>query len=173
MRIATRRRLSIVEYLSLLAIIVIIAKWGFVSGILIGVVIGCATFALSAARIESIKFSFNGTEYRSSLDRSRDDQALLTEHEIPASQGVYNFTETDRYGLDDRARTTRGHKDRRLGTQWLGDALERRFHGNLYGLARRGDLYRVGHEHGRNDCQHPNGEPRRQRTQPHPTRNTQ
>ncbi len=31
-------------------------------------------------------------------------QAFLTEHEIPASQGVYNFTETDRYGLDDRAR---------------------------------------------------------------------
>lgn len=78
--VESRRRLSIVEYLSLLAIIVIIAKWGFVSGILIGVVIGCATFALSAARIESIKFSFNGMEYRSSLDRSRDDQALLTEH---------------------------------------------------------------------------------------------
>ncbi|MGE5157014.1 MAG: ABC transporter substrate-binding protein [Gemmatimonas sp.] len=31
-------------------------------------------------------------------------KALLTEHEIPASQGVYNFTETDRYGLDDRSR---------------------------------------------------------------------
>src|ERR1700712_15779 len=78
--VESRRRLSIVEYLSLLAILLLIAKWGFVSGILIGVVIGCATFALSAARIESIKFSFNGTEYRSSLDRSRDDQALLTEH---------------------------------------------------------------------------------------------
>jgi sulfate permease, SulP family len=78
--VESRRRLSVTEYLSLLAIIVIIVEWGFVSGILIGVVIGCATFALSAARIESIKFSFNGTEYRSSLDRSRDDQALLTEH---------------------------------------------------------------------------------------------
>lgn len=31
-------------------------------------------------------------------------QALLTEREIPASQGVYNFTEKDRFGLDDRAR---------------------------------------------------------------------
>ncbi len=78
--VESRRRLSVVEYLSLLAIIVIIAKWGFVSGILIGIVIGCATFALSAARIESIKFSFNGEEYRSSLDRSRDDQAVLAEH---------------------------------------------------------------------------------------------
>jgi branched-chain amino acid transport system substrate-binding protein len=31
-------------------------------------------------------------------------QALLTEHEIAASQGVYNFTEKDRYGLDNRSR---------------------------------------------------------------------
>ena len=31
-------------------------------------------------------------------------QALLTEREIAASQGVYNFTEKDRYGLDDRSR---------------------------------------------------------------------
>ena len=46
-------------------------------GVLIGIVIGCATFALSASRIASIKFSFDGSEYRSSLDRSRDDQAVL------------------------------------------------------------------------------------------------
>jgi SulP family sulfate permease len=78
--IQSRRRLSLVEYLSLLAIIVIIVQWGFIAGILIGVVIGCATFALSAARIDSIKFSFDGSEYRSSLDRSRDAQAVLAAH---------------------------------------------------------------------------------------------
>jgi branched-chain amino acid transport system substrate-binding protein len=38
-------------------------------------------------------------------------KALLTEREIPASQGVYNFTETDRYGLDDRARIILTVKD--------------------------------------------------------------
>ena len=78
--IQSRRRLSLAEYLSLLAIIVIIVQWGFIAGILIGVVIGCATFALSASRIDSIKFSFDGSEYRSSLDRSRDDQAVLAAH---------------------------------------------------------------------------------------------
>jgi branched-chain amino acid transport system substrate-binding protein len=31
-------------------------------------------------------------------------QALLSEKELAASQGVYNFTEKDRYGVDDRAR---------------------------------------------------------------------
>jgi SulP family sulfate permease len=78
--IESRRRLSAVEYLSLLAIVVIILQWGFVAGVLIGTVIGCATFALSASRIDSIKFSFDGSEYRSSLDRSRDEQALLAAH---------------------------------------------------------------------------------------------
>jgi SulP family sulfate permease len=78
--IQSRRRLSSAEYLSLLAIVVIIVQWGFIAGILIGVVIGCATFALSASRIDSIKYSFDGSEFRSSLDRSRDDQAVLSAH---------------------------------------------------------------------------------------------
>jgi sulfate permease, SulP family len=78
--VQSRRRLSYTEYLSLLAIIVIIVQWGFIAGILIGVVIGCTTFALSAARIDSIKYGFDGTEYRSSLDRSHDDQEVLTTH---------------------------------------------------------------------------------------------
>jgi SulP family sulfate permease len=78
--IQSRRRLSITEYLSLLAIIIIIVQWGFIAGILIGIVIGCATFALSASRIEAVKYGFDGFEYRSSLDRSRDDQAVLAAH---------------------------------------------------------------------------------------------
>jgi sulfate permease, SulP family len=78
--IESRRRLSFAEYLSLLTIIAIIVQWGFVAGVLIGIVIGCATFALSAARIDSIKFSFDGSEYRSSLDRSRNDQEVLSAH---------------------------------------------------------------------------------------------
>jgi sulfate permease, SulP family len=78
--VQSRRRLSFTEYLSLLAIIVIIVEWGFIAGILIGVVIGCTTFALSASRIDSIKFSFDGSEYRSSLDRSREQLAVLSAH---------------------------------------------------------------------------------------------
>ncbi|WP_426437678.1 ABC transporter substrate-binding protein [Bradyrhizobium genosp. P] len=38
-------------------------------------------------------------------------QALLSEKEIVASQGVYNWTEKDRYGLDDRARILLTVKD--------------------------------------------------------------
>jgi len=78
--VQSRRRLSIIEYVSLLVIIVMIVQWGVIAGILLGVVIGCATFALSASRINSIKYSFDGSEFRSSLDRSREAQAVLAAH---------------------------------------------------------------------------------------------
>ena len=74
------RQLARLEYLSLLAIAFIIVRWGFVAGVSIGVIIGCATFALSAGRINAIKFAFDGTEYRSSLDRGPRELALLGAH---------------------------------------------------------------------------------------------
>jgi SulP family sulfate permease len=75
--VASWRQLLLVEYVSLAGIAIIIINWGFVPGVLIGVVIGCATFALNASRVNAIKFSFDGTNYRSSLDRSAADLALL------------------------------------------------------------------------------------------------
>jgi branched-chain amino acid transport system substrate-binding protein len=42
-------------------------------------------------------------------------QALLSEREIAASQGVYNFTEKDRYGLDERSRILLTVKDGKYG----------------------------------------------------------
>jgi SulP family sulfate permease len=78
--IESAARLSLIEYLSLLAIALIIVQWGFIAGVLIGIVIGCATFALSASRVNAIKFSFDASELRSSLDRSTDELALLSKH---------------------------------------------------------------------------------------------
>jgi SulP family sulfate permease len=78
--IRSSRQLLLIEYLSLLAIAVLIVSWGFVAGILTGVVIGCATFALSASRVNAIKFNFDGSEYRSSLDRGPHELSLLAEH---------------------------------------------------------------------------------------------
>ena len=74
------RQLPLLEYLSLVAIALLIVNWGFVAGVLIGVVIGCATFALSASRVNAIKFSFDSTEYRSSLDRGPHEQVVLRDH---------------------------------------------------------------------------------------------
>jgi SulP family sulfate permease len=78
--VESSQRLAVLEYVSLLAIAFIIIKWGFVAGLLIGVVIGCTTFALSASRIPVIKFSFDGSEHHSSLDRAPEDLATLTNH---------------------------------------------------------------------------------------------
>ena len=75
--IESARRLSALEYVSLLAVTLIIVQWGFVAGVFIGVIIGCATFAFSASRVNAIKFSFDGSEYRSSLDRGEGELAIL------------------------------------------------------------------------------------------------
>ena len=75
--VASWSRLSRTEYISLLAIIVITVKFGFVAGLVIGTVIGCATFAYSASRINSIKYEFDGFELRSTLDRDREELAVL------------------------------------------------------------------------------------------------
>ncbi len=78
--IAAARRVSLLEYASLLAIAVLIIKVGFIAGVLIGVIIGCATFAFNASRVNAVKFSFDGTEYRSTLDRGPDELAVLAKH---------------------------------------------------------------------------------------------
>ncbi len=78
--IQSSRRLLLLDYLSLLAIALLIISWGFVAGVLIGIIIGCATFALSASRVSSIKFNFDGSEYRSSLDRGPYELTLLADH---------------------------------------------------------------------------------------------
>lgn len=75
--VQSARRLMLVDYLSLLAIVAIIFFWGFVFGVIFGIITGCATFALSASRVNAIKFSFDGTRYRSSLDRGGRDLAIL------------------------------------------------------------------------------------------------
>ena len=78
--IQSARQLQRIDYLSLIAIALLIINWGFIAGILTGVVIGCATFALSVSRVNAIKFSFDGSEYRSSLDRGPQEQSLLADH---------------------------------------------------------------------------------------------
>jgi sulfate permease, SulP family len=77
--ISSSRQLLFVEYISLATIAFIIINWGFISGVLIGLVIGCTTFAVNASRVNAIKFSFDGTNYRSSLDRDAADFAVLNE----------------------------------------------------------------------------------------------
>jgi sulfate permease, SulP family len=74
------RQLLPLEYASLVAIAAMILAFGFIAGMAIGIVIGCLTFAFSASRVHAVKFSFDNTEYRSALDRSPEELALLAAH---------------------------------------------------------------------------------------------
>jgi SulP family sulfate permease len=101
--IDTARRISLPEYAALLAIAVLILKFGFLVGVLIGVVIGCAIFAVSASRVDVVKFSFDGTDYRSSLDRGPEALKILatrgTEIQGMSLQSYLFFGSADRlYG---------------------------------------------------------------------------
>src|SRR5262245_27900753 len=78
--IKSAERLQPLDYLSLIAISVIIIGWGFIAGVMIGSVICCAMFALSASRVNAIKFSFDGSEFHSSLDRSPGELSILAAH---------------------------------------------------------------------------------------------
>jgi SulP family sulfate permease len=78
--ITTARQLLPLEYVSLLVIALAILVFGYIAGMGIGIVIGCLTFAFSVSRVNAIKFSFDNTEYRSSLDRSPEELALLAAH---------------------------------------------------------------------------------------------
>jgi SulP family sulfate permease len=73
-------RLQPLDYLSLIAIALIIIGWGFIAGVVIGGVICCIMFALSASRVDAIKFSFDGSEFHSSLDRSPAELSILAAH---------------------------------------------------------------------------------------------
>jgi sulfate permease, SulP family len=75
--IKSAERLPLLDYLSLIAISVIIIGWGFIAGVVIGGVICCTMFALSASRVNAIKFSFDGSEFHSSLDRSPAELSIL------------------------------------------------------------------------------------------------
>jgi SulP family sulfate permease len=70
-------RLEPLDYLSLVAIALIIIGWGFIAGVIIGGIICCTMFALSASRVDAVKFSFDGSEFHSSLDRSPAELSIL------------------------------------------------------------------------------------------------
>ena len=78
--IASARQILPLEYASLVVIVLMILAWGFIAGMAIGTVIGCLTFAFSVSRVNAINFSFDNTEYRSSLDRNPEELAILAAH---------------------------------------------------------------------------------------------
>ncbi len=98
--VRTRRQLPTPDYLAMLLIVGVTVIGGFGYGLLVGIVAGCVMFAVNYSKVQLVKFSFTGSEYRSSHERSAEDKTLLAAHggeiRIFVLQGFIFFGMADR-----------------------------------------------------------------------------
>lgn len=74
-----RRRMATPDYLLLLGILVIIAAVGFLAGFAVGLVAAVVLFVVRYSKIDVVKHSLNGSEYRSNIERSLEELEYLRE----------------------------------------------------------------------------------------------
>jgi len=83
------------EYFLVVAILLTIAMFGFLQGTILGVLIAVVLFVVNYSRIEVVKHSLTGQNYRSNVDRSLRMQHILEEEgagvEIMKLQGFIFF----------------------------------------------------------------------------------
>jgi sulfate permease, SulP family len=72
-----RRLLPPIEYGVVLVILAAIIAWGFLPGVVIGLVLAVVLFAVSYGRIELVREVAFGETYRSNVDRPADERAEL------------------------------------------------------------------------------------------------
>jgi len=75
--VRARKRVSRSEFLTILLIMAMIAGFGFVPGVMLGLAVGCFTFVFNYSRINAIKYMLTGKQMRSRLHRSVQENALL------------------------------------------------------------------------------------------------
>lgn len=78
--IASRRRMPLAEWLLVPIVVVMTAGLGVLVGFAVGILGGCAIFALSVSRIDTVHRQFGAEERPSSLVRSTAELALLRDH---------------------------------------------------------------------------------------------
>jgi sulfate permease, SulP family len=76
--IDSRRDLSPADYLTLVGIVVIVTRYGYVAGVAAGSLAGCIIFAFRYAGTPSIKHVLTLADRRSNVDRSIDASARLS-----------------------------------------------------------------------------------------------
>lgn len=65
------------DHVTLWAIVITIVLFGFVPGIVVGLVIGCITFAVRYGRVDVVEQRWSGAVIRSSLQRSQHESHVL------------------------------------------------------------------------------------------------
>jgi len=88
-------KLPKMEYFLVVAILLTIAMFGFLQGTILGILIAVVLFVINYSRIEVVKHSLTGENYRSNVDRSLRMQHILEEQgvqiEIMKLQGFIFF----------------------------------------------------------------------------------
>jgi len=78
--IAGRKRLSLLEWLLVPAILLVTAWFGVLIGFLIGILGGCVIFVVSVSRVDIVKHHFTVDERPSSLVRSSEEMEVIAAH---------------------------------------------------------------------------------------------
>jgi SulP family sulfate permease len=76
--IVVRSKLQWSEYLTILGILVVVARYGYATGIGLGILAGCVTFAVRYARTPIVKHHMSLAERRSRVDRPTDASVTLS-----------------------------------------------------------------------------------------------
>lgn len=78
--IFSRRSLPLLDWMVIVAIVLITSNFGFLQALLFGMLAGCVIFAVDVSRIRVIRHQFGLNERSSSLVRSRGETAFLSEY---------------------------------------------------------------------------------------------
>ena len=71
------KQLSLVDWLTVVGILLIAIKFGFVTAVFAGLLAGCASFAASYSRIPVVRLRYNGESAESNVERAESDRKLL------------------------------------------------------------------------------------------------
>jgi SulP family sulfate permease len=74
------RKLARPEYAALLLILLANVWFGFVVGLVVGLIVGVVLFAYNYSRIDSVRISRSGVDFRSHLMRPPEEEYVLREH---------------------------------------------------------------------------------------------
>jgi SulP family sulfate permease len=98
--VRSARRLPLPDYLSILAIVAVVVRFGYVAGVLTGILIGCIIFVVSYSRVRVVKHDLSADVFRSSVLRSLEERDALQAHgkaiRILVLQGFIFFGMADR-----------------------------------------------------------------------------
>ena len=75
--VVARRQLATPEYVAMVLILGLIVIWGFLTGLIAGVVVGALLFAYNYSRIDVVKRFTTGKQQRSGLTRPLEELAIL------------------------------------------------------------------------------------------------